>query len=91
MSQNNPFANVGYLVATDICGASVARRQDRLGPDSTDARIAINPCGGGVFELWFHTAEDASIRIIVTSEWMKDVEKAMRLMRKTFGSETFGG
>ena len=91
MSQKNPFENVGYLVATDICGVAVAGNKAKLGPDSIDSRIAINHCGQNVFEIWFHTPEDVSVRAIVTSEWMKDVERALRRMRKTFDSGTFEG
>ena len=89
MSQKNPFENVGYLVSTDICGISVAGNKAEIGPDSTVSRIAINHCGGNVFEVWFHTPVDVSVRVIVTSEWMKDVEKALRRMRKALGSGTF--
>lgn len=84
MSQKNPFENVGYLVATDICGVAVAGNKAKLGPDSIDSRIAINHCGQNVFEVWFHTPEDVSV-------WMKDVEMALRRMRKTFDSGTFEG
>ena len=89
MSQKNPFENVGHLVSTDICGISVAGNKAEIGPDSIDSRIAINHCGGNVFEVWFHTPVDVSVRVIVTSEWMKDVEKALRRMRKALGSGTF--
>ncbi len=85
---NKPF-NVGYLVESDTCGVAVAGDKDVFGPDSIDARVSIAPCGEGVFEIWFHTAEPASIRIIVDRAWMKDVAKAMKRMAKAFPAPEF--
>ena len=68
MQQQNEFSNIGTRIPVSIMGLSIAGDMSQLSPDSIDCIPAIEPCGEEVHELWFHTAEGVSIRIITNED-----------------------
>ena len=63
----NDLSSIGTRIPVSIMGISVAGNIPALSPDSIDCTPAIEPCGDDVHELWFHTEEGASVRIISNS------------------------
>ena len=68
MKHQIDFSNIGTRIPVSIMGISIAGDMSQLSPDSIDCIPAIEPCGEEVHELWFHTAEGVSIRIVTNED-----------------------
>ena len=68
MQHEKDFSNIGTRIPVSIMGLSVSGDMSQLSHDSIDCIPAIEPCGEDVQELWFHTAEGVSIRIVTNED-----------------------
>lgn len=77
MQQETDFSNIGNRIPVSIMGLSIAGDMSQLSHDSIDCIPAIEPCGEEVHELWFHTAEGVSVRIITNQYDLLSFGKAL--------------
>lgn len=77
MQQETDFSNIGNRIPVSIMGLSIAGDMSQLSHDSIDCIPAIEPCGQEVHELWFHTAEGVSVRIITNKDDLLSFGKSL--------------
>lgn len=72
MANKNEFCNIGSQVKTSgPTGVSIAGKLIEV-RDFEDCKISVEHCGGNVFEVWLHTSNKYSVRLLVESA---DLEK----------------
>ena len=68
MNHQSDFSNIGTRIPVRIMGVSIAGDISQLSHDFIDCIAAIEPCGDDVQELWFHTSEGVSIRVLSNND-----------------------
>jgi len=77
MAKKNGFSNIGSTVqvptpvGVSLAGSLIDFR------DFDDCRVAIEHCGGGVFELWIHTANKYSVRVVLDEAAMQSIGRQL--------------